>query len=48
MTYAPKIVEDFKNNKLHDDGTPKEPSKEEQLTAEQAKLKADQTGTDIF
>lgn len=46
--YAPKIVEDFSNNKLNDDGSPKEPSTEERLTAEKAKLKAEQTGTDIF
>lgn len=46
--YADKIAEDFQNGKLNDDGTPKEPSAEERLTPEQAKLKADQTGTDIF
>lgn len=46
--YADKIADDYKDGKLNDDGTSKEPSAEEKLTPEQAKLKADQTGTDIF
>lgn len=48
VVYAPKIADDFSKNKLNDDGSPKEPSTEEQLTPEKAKLKAEQTGTDIF
>lgn len=48
VVYADKIVDDFNDGKLNDDGTPKQPSAEEQLTPEDAKLKAAQTGTDIF
>ncbi|KAG5897150.1 hypothetical protein JTB14_020879 [Gonioctena quinquepunctata] len=48
VVYAPKIVKDFKENKLDENGQPLEPSKEEKLTAEEAKMKAKQTGTDIF
>lgn len=48
MVYAKKIVEDFQNSKLDENGQPLEPSAEEKMTAEEAKLKARQTGTDIF
>lgn len=46
--YAKKIADDFNDGKLNEDGSPKEPSKEERITPQEAKLKADQTGTDIF
>lgn len=48
VVYAPKIVKDFENGKLDDNGQPVEPSAEEKITAEEAKLKAKQTGSDIF
>lgn len=48
VVYAEKIQKDLKEGKLNEDGSPKEPSPEESLTPEAAKLKADQTGTDIF
>lgn len=48
VVYADKIHKDMKEGKLNEDGSPKEPSPEESLTPEAAKLKADQTGTDIF
>uniref|UniRef100_A0A6P7FKS8 39S ribosomal protein L41, mitochondrial n=1 Tax=Diabrotica virgifera virgifera TaxID=50390 RepID=A0A6P7FKS8_DIAVI len=48
VVYAPKIVKDFNEGKLADDGQPLEPSREEKITAEEAKNKAKQTGTDIF
>lgn len=48
VVYANKIVDDFNDGKLNEDGTPKQPTAEEQLTPKEAKLKADQTGTDIF
>ncbi|XP_045476436.1 39S ribosomal protein L41, mitochondrial [Harmonia axyridis] len=46
--YAKKIVEDFNNGNLNEDGSPKEPSDEERMTPEMAELKARQTGTDLF
>lgn len=46
--YRQKIVNDFKNKKLNDNGDPTEPSEEELLTPEQAKIKARQTGSDMF
>lgn len=46
--YAPKIIKDLKEGKLADDGSPLEPSAEERLTPEEAKIKAKQTGCDIF
>nr|CAI5856451.1 unnamed protein product [Callosobruchus analis] len=48
VVYAPKIAKDFKEGKLDEKGQPVEPSSEEKLTPEEAKLKARQTGTDIF
>lgn len=48
MVYAQKIVKDFKEGKLDESGKPLEPSDNEKLTAEEAKLKARQTGCDIF
>jgi len=46
--YRQKIVDDFKNKKLKENGEPMEPSAEESLTPEQAKIKARQTGSDLF
>ncbi|CRL04691.1 CLUMA_CG017755, isoform A [Clunio marinus] len=46
--YAGKILNDFKNDNLNEDGTSKEPSEEEQLTADEAYLRARKTGSDIF
>lgn len=48
VVYAPKIIEDFKNDKLNEDGSPKEPSPEESMSPEVAELKARQTGSDLF
>lgn len=48
VVYAPKIVKDFEEGKLDFEGKPLNPSDNEKLTPEQAKLKAKQTGTDIF
>ncbi|XP_070495245.1 large ribosomal subunit protein mL41-like [Chironomus tepperi] len=46
--YAQKIIDDFKNDKLNEDGTSKEPSVEEELTPEEAWVKARKTGSDMF
>lgn len=46
--YRQKIIDDFKNKKLKENGEPMEPSAEESLTPEQAKIKARQTGSDLF
>lgn len=48
VVYAKKIMDDFKSGKLSEDGQPLEPSEDEKLTSNEAKLKAKQTGTDIF
>lgn len=48
VVYAKKIVEDFKASKLDEDGQPLEPSEEEKMTAEEARIKARQTGSDMF
>ncbi|XP_008555944.1 39S ribosomal protein L41, mitochondrial [Microplitis demolitor] len=46
--YAEKIKKDFKEGKLDEAGQPLEPSAEESLTAEEAYLRARQTGCDLF
>lgn len=46
--YRLKIINDYKNNKLKENGESMEPSKEELLTPEEAKIKARQTGSDLF
>lgn len=46
--YSKKIVEDFKNGKLKDDDSPEEPSENELIEAETARIRARQTGSDIF
>ncbi|XP_068239213.1 large ribosomal subunit protein mL41 [Palaemon carinicauda] len=46
--YTKKIVEDFKNGKLDEDGNPIEPSYEELLTEEEARTKANSVCADKF
>uniref|UniRef100_A0A6M2DK53 Putative 39s ribosomal protein l41 mitochondrial agrilus planipennis n=1 Tax=Xenopsylla cheopis TaxID=163159 RepID=A0A6M2DK53_XENCH len=46
--YSKKISDDFKAGKLDENGDPLEPSVEEKLTAEEAKVNARKTGSDIF
>lgn len=46
--YATKIAKDFEEGKLNDDGSSKEPSPEELMTPEEARIKAEQTGSDLF
>lgn len=46
--YAKKIIEDFKNDNLNEDGTSKEPSVQEEMTPNEAWMKARKTGSDIF
>lgn len=46
--YGRKMVEDWNNKKLNEDGTSKEPSEEETMTADQAWIRARQTGSDMF
>lgn len=46
--YAEKILNDFKEGKLNEDGTPKEPSEQEKLSADEAWRKARKTGSDFL
>ncbi|XP_062563699.1 large ribosomal subunit protein mL41 [Armigeres subalbatus] len=46
--YAQKVIDDFKSGNLNEDGTSKEPSEAEQLTPDEAWVKARKTGSDIF
>lgn len=46
--YAKKIIEDFKNDQLNEDGSSKEPSVHEEMTPDEAWTKARKTGSDIF
>lgn len=46
--YAPKMVDDWNNKKLDENGQPNEPSKEELMDADDAILAARKTGSDIF
>ena len=48
VIYGQKIMRDFKEGKLDEDGKSLEPSEEEMLTPEEARIKARQTGSDIF
>jgi len=48
VIYGPKIISDFKSGKLDADGNSQEPSPAEKLTAEEAYIRARQTGSDIF
>ncbi|XP_023218549.1 39S ribosomal protein L41, mitochondrial-like [Centruroides sculpturatus] len=46
--YSKKIMDDFKSGKLDSDGNPLEPSEEESLTPEEARIRARKSGSDIF
>ena len=46
--YAKKIVDDFKAGKLDANGDSLEPSEDELLTSEEARIRARKTGSDIF
>lgn len=46
--YSQKIIEDFKAGKLQADGSSTEPSSNEQLTSQEALIRARKTGSDIF
>lgn len=46
--YSKKIVQDYKQGKLDEEGKPLEPSDEELLQPEEAVARAKQTGSDIF
>ncbi|XP_055545196.1 39S ribosomal protein L41, mitochondrial [Wyeomyia smithii] len=46
--YAQKVIDDFKGGKLNEDGSPKDPSEEELISAEDAWIRARKTGSDIF
>ncbi|KAK3914125.1 39S ribosomal protein L41, mitochondrial [Frankliniella fusca] len=48
VVYAAKIEEDFKEGKLDGNGLPLEPSKEELLTAEEARNAHLKLGSDVF
>uniref|UniRef100_A0A2P2I0Q5 39S ribosomal protein L41, mitochondrial-like n=2 Tax=Hirondellea gigas TaxID=1518452 RepID=A0A2P2I0Q5_9CRUS len=46
--YTSKIIDDFKENRINEDGSSTEPSSEESLHEEEAKLRAQQTGSDYI
>lgn len=46
--YAEKIIDDFKNKRINDDGSPVQPSDNEKLTSDEAWMRARKTGSDIF
>lgn len=46
--YGQKIIDDYKNGKLNEDGSPKEPSANELLTSDEAWTRARKTGSDMF
>lgn len=46
--YSQKILEDFKNGNLNEDGSSKQPSKQESMSPEEAHASARKTGSDIF
>lgn len=46
--YANKIIDDWNNKKINEDGTSKEPSSNELLDSYGAQQRARQTGSDIF
>lgn len=46
--YAPKIIEDWNKKEINENGTSKNPSKEEMLDAKTAYNLARKTGSDIF
>ena len=42
------MLKDFQEGRLDDEGNATEPSEEERMTAEEARVKARQTGSDVF
>lgn len=46
--YSNKIVDDYNKKQLNEDGSPKIPSQDELLEAEEAYIRARKTGSDIF
>lgn len=46
--YSKKIIEDYKEKRLLPDGSPVEPSEDEQLSPKEALERARKTGSDIF
>lgn len=46
--YSKKIIEDFKNGQINEDGSSKEPSENELIDSETAWIRARKTGSDIF
>lgn len=48
LVYADKIKKDFKEGQLSPDGEPLNPNDYEALTPEEARIRAEMTGTDIF
>ena len=48
VVYGRKILQDYKEGKLDDEGNPLVPSKEELLTPAEATANARKTGSDIF
>lgn len=46
--YADKIKKDYKNGELNSKGEPLNPNEYEKLTPEEARLRAEKTGADIF
>lgn len=48
FVYADKIKKDFETGQLGPDGEPLNPSEYESMTPEEARIRAEKTGTDIF
>lgn len=46
--YSNKVVEDWNKKQLNEDGTPKNPSEDEQLGPDEAYQRARKTGADIY
>lgn len=46
--YTDKVIRDYKEGKLQEDGSPLEASEEEQLEAEEARNRALRTGSDYL
>ena len=46
--YGKKLLDDYENDRLDEDGNPLEPSEEENLTPDVALSRARQTGSDVF
>ena len=48
VVYGKKILKDYKEGKLDDDGNPSEPNQHENMSADDAIMNARKTGSDIF